>query len=255
MKWMQNRVPRILMAAGAALWIAHGADAAEAVVTEPSEHHVYLHVVQPESGKPVRIIVSESDVLPPEVTPLPLDELPPVEDPILDVVQEELATEMPEDEAEAIKDPITPDVEEDDSLISAESADEEDDALPAEVRTTITPLPPEAVQFQPDIEAIQTDDPPMGLLLFIFVLAIFLGFELISKVPSQLHTPLMSGSNAISGITIVGALAAAGLGIGGGVGTLLGTLAVAFATINVVGGYMVTNRMLAMFKKKEGGAR
>ena len=95
----------------------------------------------------------------------------------------------------------------------------------------------------------------MGLLLFIFVLAIFLGFELISKVPSQLHTPLMSGSNAISGITIVGALVAAGLDIGGVFGTVLGTLAVIFATINVVGGYLVTDRMLGMFKKKEGGAK
>lgn len=86
----------------------------------------------------------------------------------------------------------------------------------------------------------------MILLLFIFVLAIFLGLELITKVPSQLHTPLMSGANAISGITIVGALVAAGAG--GVVGTILGTLAVIFATVNVVGGYMVTDRMLAMFK-------
>lgn len=89
------------------------------------------------------------------------------------------------------------------------------------------------------------------LLLFIFVLSIFLGRELITKVPSQLHTPLMSGSNAISGITIVGALAATA--IGGTFGTVLATLAVVFATINVVGGYLVTDRMLAMFKsgKKE----
>ncbi len=89
------------------------------------------------------------------------------------------------------------------------------------------------------------------LLLFIFVLSIFLGLELITKVPSQLHTPLMSGSNAISGITIVGALAATA--IGGTFGTVLATLAVVFATINVVGGYLVTDRMLAMFKsgKKE----
>lgn len=86
----------------------------------------------------------------------------------------------------------------------------------------------------------------MILLLFIFVLAIFLGFELITKVPSQLHTPLMSGANAISGITIVGAiLASGGEGVGG---TILGTLAVIFATVNVVGGYVVTDRMLAMFK-------
>jgi len=84
------------------------------------------------------------------------------------------------------------------------------------------------------------------LLLFVFVLAIFLGLELITKVPSQLHTPLMSGSNAISGITIVGAIIAAGEG--GVVSTVLGTIAVAAATINVIGGYMVTERMLAMFK-------
>jgi NAD(P) transhydrogenase subunit alpha len=90
----------------------------------------------------------------------------------------------------------------------------------------------------------------MGLLLFVFVLAIFLGFELISRVPSQLHTPLMSGSNAISGITIVGALVAAGSGNGTTL-IILGTLAVAFASINVVGGYLVTDRMLAMFQGKK----
>ena len=89
------------------------------------------------------------------------------------------------------------------------------------------------------------------LLLSVFVLAVFVGFEIITKVPPTLHTPLMSGSNAISGITIVGALVAAGANYGGS-STLLGFLAVAFAMINVVGGYMVTNRMLAMFKKKEG---
>jgi len=89
------------------------------------------------------------------------------------------------------------------------------------------------------------------LLLFTFVLAIFLGFELISKVPSQLHTPLMSGSNAISGITIVGAIIAAGATDKGWLGIVLGTAAVAFATINVVGGYLVTHRMLGMFKTKE----
>jgi NAD(P) transhydrogenase subunit alpha len=90
-----------------------------------------------------------------------------------------------------------------------------------------------------------------GLLFFVFVLAIFLGVELISKVPSQLHTPLMSGTNAISGITIVGALTAAGSGADL-LGAILGTVAVIFATINVVGGYLVTNRMLAMFKRKSG---
>jgi len=89
-------------------------------------------------------------------------------------------------------------------------------------------------------------------LTFVFVLAIFLGFELISKVPSTLHTPLMSGSNAISGITMIGALATLksdNLTFS----IILGTLAVTFATINVVGGYAVTNRMLEMFKKKDDG--
>jgi NAD(P) transhydrogenase subunit alpha len=90
------------------------------------------------------------------------------------------------------------------------------------------------------------------LLLFTFVLAIFLGFELIVKVPSQLHTPLMSGANAISGITIVGALIAAGRVENETITIVLGTLAVVCATINVVGGYMVTDRMLGMFKPKGG---
>ena len=93
------------------------------------------------------------------------------------------------------------------------------------------------------------------LLFFTFVLAIFLGFELISKVPSQLHTPLMSGSNAISGITIVGAVLAAGITDNPTITNILGTVAVACAMINVVGGYLVTDRMLAMFKKKEGAGR
>jgi len=85
---------------------------------------------------------------------------------------------------------------------------------------------------------------------FILTLAIFLGIEVISKVPSTLHTPLMSGSNAISGITLIGALTAAGTGADDRVVIVLGVLSVAFATINVVGGYLVTDRMLAMFKKK-----
>ncbi len=89
------------------------------------------------------------------------------------------------------------------------------------------------------------------LLFFIFVLSAFLGFELISKVPSQLHTPLMSGSNAISGITIVGALLAAGSNAEGSIAMILGAIAVIFATINVVGGYLVTDRMLGMFKRRD----
>lgn len=88
------------------------------------------------------------------------------------------------------------------------------------------------------------------LLLFIFTLAAFLGFELISKVPSQLHTPLMSGSNAISGITIVGAIIATGGTAGSTMATVLGGIALVLAAINVVGGYVVTDRMLSMFKKK-----
>ena len=83
----------------------------------------------------------------------------------------------------------------------------------------------------------------------IFVLAIFVGFEIITKIPPTLHTPLMSGSNAISGITIVGALLSAGLQHSL-LTTILGLLALIFASINVVGGFMVTNRMLEMFKKK-----
>jgi len=90
-------------------------------------------------------------------------------------------------------------------------------------------------------------------LAFVLMLSIFLGFELISKVPAILHTPLMSGANAISGITLVGALMSAGAG-DNEVATILGAVAVTLATINVVGGYMVTNRMLAMFKKKDTGS-
>lgn len=91
----------------------------------------------------------------------------------------------------------------------------------------------------------------ISLLFFVFALAMFLGIELIRKVPSQLHTPLMSGSNAISGITIVGALLALGHEATGPAVIVLASLAVAFATINVVGGYFVTDRMLGMFKSKE----
>jgi NAD(P) transhydrogenase subunit alpha len=85
-------------------------------------------------------------------------------------------------------------------------------------------------------------------ILTVFILAIFVGIEIISKVPPTLHTPLMSGSNAISGIAIVGAIISTK--VGGGTGTWLGLIAVIFATINVVGGFMVTDRMLKMFKRK-----
>ncbi|MCX8056083.1 MAG: NAD(P) transhydrogenase subunit alpha [Ignavibacteria bacterium] len=92
-------------------------------------------------------------------------------------------------------------------------------------------------------------DGSLLMLIYVFVLAMFVGFELITKVPPTLHTPLMSGSNAISGITIVGALISAGLEQFT-ISTILGLIAVIFATINVVGGFLVTDRMLKMFKKK-----
>ena len=91
----------------------------------------------------------------------------------------------------------------------------------------------------------------VSYLLFILMLSVFLGFELINKVPATLHTPLMSGANAISGITVVGAIALAGSG-NAEMAQWLGAGAVALASINVVGGYMVTDRMLGFFKKKEG---
>lgn len=91
----------------------------------------------------------------------------------------------------------------------------------------------------------------VSYLLFILMLAVFLGFELINKVPATLHTPLMSGANAISGITVVGAVALAGSG-NEDLAQWLGAGAVALASVNVVGGYMVTDRMLGFFKKKEG---
>ena len=85
-------------------------------------------------------------------------------------------------------------------------------------------------------------------ILTVFILAIFVGVEIITKVPPTLHTPLMSGSNAISGIAVVGAIISTK--IGGEIRTWLGFAAVIFATVNVVGGFMVTDRMLKMFKKK-----
>ena len=86
--------------------------------------------------------------------------------------------------------------------------------------------------------------------LTVLALAIFVGFEVISKVPTMLHTPLMSGTNAIHGIVIVGAILVAGVG-GHGLPTVLGLIAVAFGAINVVGGFLVTDRMLQMFRRKD----
>ena len=88
------------------------------------------------------------------------------------------------------------------------------------------------------------------LLLTVFVLAVFIGFEIITKIPPTLHTPLMSGSNAISGITLIGALVSAGTGEDT-LAKLLGCLAVILATTNAVGGFLVTHRMLSMFRRKD----
>ena len=90
--------------------------------------------------------------------------------------------------------------------------------------------------------------------LYVFVLAVFVGFQVISKVPPLLHTPLMSATNAISGISLVGSLVSAG-GDFNSVSTALGFIAVTAATINVVGGFMITDRMLKMFKKGKPGAK
>lgn len=89
----------------------------------------------------------------------------------------------------------------------------------------------------------------LAMTLFVFVLAMFVGFEVITKVPPTLHTPLTSGANAVSGITIVGAILSAGLQLTT-LTMVLGFLAVVLATVNVVGGFLVTHRMLRMFKRK-----
>ena len=88
--------------------------------------------------------------------------------------------------------------------------------------------------------------------LYVFILAAFVGYQVISRVPPLLHTPLMSATNAISGISLVGSLVAAGADYGW-VSTMLGFVAVIAATINVVGGFMITDRMLKMFKRGERG--
>jgi len=98
-------------------------------------------------------------------------------------------------------------------------------------------------------QSLGQTDSLLILFMTVFVLAVFVGFEIITKIPPTLHTPLMSGSNAISGITLVGAILAAGSGHGF-MASCLGLLAVVLATINVVGGFLVTNRMLDMFRRK-----
>ena len=103
-----------------------------------------------------------------------------------------------------------------------------------------------------EITQVASQVPSEVFLTFILMLSIFLGFELINKVPATLHTPLMSGANAISGITLVGAVGLVSAIDDPDLSKWLGAAAVATASINVVGGYLVTDRMLAMFKKKEG---
>ena len=104
---------------------------------------------------------------------------------------------------------------------------------------------------QEEGEAAGSDSRKQAMIasLTIFVLAIFIGFEIITKVPPTLHTPLMSGSNAISGITLVGAVIVGGHS--GGIAPLLGMVAVSLATVNVIGGFLVTHRMLSMFVKRK----
>jgi H+-translocating NAD(P) transhydrogenase subunit alpha len=103
---------------------------------------------------------------------------------------------------------------------------------------------------QPPVAAPEATAPIIVLLLTVFVLAVFVGFEIITKIPPTLHTPLMSGSNAISGITITGALLMLSVDYGGAA-RFLGFLAVVLATMNVVGGFLVTHRMLGMFRRKD----
>ena len=138
-----------------------------------------------------------------------------------------------------------------------------DDAADRAIVTTDIDDEVEAAQEpEPSTELVESEDGPLTpassaisreqtlmASLTIFVLAVFLGFELITKVPPTLHTPLMSGSNAISGITLVGAALMAGNGLNRW-SMFFGFLAVILATINVVGGFLVTDRMLAMFKRK-----
>jgi H+-translocating NAD(P) transhydrogenase subunit alpha len=208
----------------------HGDDDVEQPVPAVSEHHIYLKIVPPEGDTPLTV-----SIVPPEEYVMPAASL--------DAAPGEAAVDSPEDNKSA-----GIEVEAGGMPAESEAADSCLILDPTEIA--------EVDQMLDEMIAADTEskaEPPMGLLLFIFVLAIFLGFELISKVPSQLHTPLMSGSNAISGITIVGAMVAAGMDSGSKLTVFLGTLAVIFATINVVGGYLVTDRMLGMFKKKDGG--
>lgn len=135
-------------------------------------------------------------------------------------------------------------------LIAVKSFAQDPPATPENAPQNNGEQKPKESDKKPDIEAAKSKERFQGLIasVTIFVLAIFVGFEVITKVPPTLHTPLMSGSNAISGITIVGAIIAAGTA--GGFASFVGMFAVALAIVNVVGGFMVTQRMLAKFKKQ-----
>lgn len=130
-------------------------------------------------------------------------------------------------------------------VVGSDPADAGMEAAPAAARGAPTSGDQECMSETADDGTTQA----LIASLTIFVLAVFVGFEVITKVPPTLHTPLMSGSNAISGITLVGALVSAGAEQTD-LATWLGTIAVAMATINVVGGFLVTHRMLEMFQKK-----
>jgi NAD(P) transhydrogenase subunit alpha len=122
------------------------------------------------------------------------------------------------------------------------------DSLFAQPPSTAEPPPANSAAESPAGAYVDSTRPSLIVCVTIFALAVFLGVELIGKVPATLHTPLMSGSNAISGITVVGAIIAAGAA--GYVGPAIGFVAIVLAMINVVGGFLVTQRMLRMFKRK-----
>ena len=125
--------------------------------------------------------------------------------------------------------------------------------MPTVIAATETESAPEVSNL---IKSVSSTEKPtwnrgevLVVSLTVFILAVFVGFEIIAKVPPTLHTPLMSGSNAISGITVIGAVIAAGQAAGG-LGSFLGLIAVVLSMINVVGGFWVTHRMLLMFKRR-----
>lgn len=134
------------------------------------------------------------------------------------------------------------------TLLAATALSQEASA-PSAPKTEEPPTPVETKSVD-EVKALNEKIRQQGLIqsVTIFVLAIFVGFEVITKVPPTLHTPLMSGTNAISGITLVGAIIVAGTA--GGFASFVGMVAVALATINVVGGFLVTHRMLSMFRRK-----